>query len=153
MAAIDILIGLGNPIMSDDSIGPLVSQRVHRRVSGFDLDTSYAGGFDIVDRILGYRRAVIIDAMVTGRCPPGTVARIDADSSFRTLRTGHSHGIGFLEAIEMARSCNAPVPSEVILYGIEVKDPFSLGNEISKGLRDDLDRITDEIVRDLLNAR
>ena len=153
MAAKNILIGLGNPIMSDDGIGPLVSEQVHKRVSGFDLDTSYGGGFDVVDRILGYRRAVIIDAMVTGSCPPGTVIRIEPQSSVKTLRTSYSHGIDFLEAMEMACSCGAAIPADVILYGIEVENPFSLGQEISKGLRDDLDRIADEIIRDLLNAR
>jgi hydrogenase maturation protease len=153
MATRDILIGLGNPIMSDDGIGPLVSEKVHERIPDCDLDMSCAGGFDVVDRILGHRRAVIIDCMVSGKHQPGTVVRIDADSPTETLRAGHSHGINFLEAIDLARSCDAPVPAEVIVYGIEVENPFSLGRDISESLREKLDRIVEEITHDLTDTR
>jgi hydrogenase maturation protease len=153
MAANDILIGLGNPIMSDDGIGLVVSRRVHELVPGCELELSPAGGFDVVDRIIGYRRAVIIDCMVSGRYPPGTVVRIETGSALRTLRTGHSHGINFLEAIDVAKSCDAPVPAEVIVYGIEVEDPFSLGQEVSETLRESVERIAREIAEDLLAGR
>jgi hydrogenase maturation protease len=153
MAANDILIGLGNPIMSDDGVGLVVSRKVHELVPDCDLDSSPGGGFDVVDRILGYRRAVIIDCMVSGKCPPGTVVRIETGSALETLRTGHSHGIDFLEAIKVARSCDAPVPPEVIVYGIEVEDPFSLGQEMSGTLQDSVDGIEREIAEDLLAGR
>jgi len=153
MATDDILIGLGNPIMSDDGIGLLVSIKVHELIPDCDLELSPAGGFEVVDLILGYRRAVIIDSMVTGNHPPGSVLRIDTDSTLETLRTGHSHGINFLEAIEVARSCDAEMPGEVIIYGIEVEDPFSLGQEVSESLLDAVDGIAREIAGDLRGGR
>jgi hydrogenase maturation protease len=153
MAVNGILIGLGNPIMSDDGIGIVVSREVHERLDGYDLDTSSSGGFDIVDRILGHKRAVIIDSMATGRCEPGTVVRINPDSPLETHRIKHSHGMNFLEAIETARSCGAPVPDDVVVYGIEVDDPFTVGSEISAALLAGLPEIVGEIVRDLKDAR
>jgi hydrogenase maturation protease len=153
MATDFILIGLGNPIMSDDGIGLLVSRRVHELLPDCDLELSPAGGFEVVDLMLGHRRAVIIDSMVTGKHPPGTVLRIDTDSALETLRTGHSHGINFLEAIEVARSCDAEVPGEVVVYGIEVQDPFSLGQEVSESLLDGIDGMAREIADDLLGGR
>jgi hydrogenase maturation protease len=148
-----ILLGLGNPIMSDDGIGLVVSEAIHGRLPGFVLDMSSAGGFDVVDRILGYGRAVIIDSMVTGRYPRGTVVRIDNDASIETVRIGHSHGIDFVRAIELARSCGAAVPEEVVIYGIEVADPFSIGEEISAVLLENLESIVDHIVRDFSESR
>lgn len=139
--------------MSDDGIGLIVSREVHKRLSDFDIDASSAGGFDIVDRILGRSRAVIIDSMVTGGHEPGTVVRIEPGSEMTTLRTSHSHGINFIEAIELARSLEAPVPSDIIIYGIEVEDPFTVGEEISPGVLAGLEVIVDTIVADLGEAR
>lgn len=139
--------------MSDDGIGLVVSEAIHERLPGFVLDMSSAGGFDVVDRILGYGRAVIIDSMVTGRYPRGTVVRIDNDTSVETLRIGHSHGIDFMRAIELARSCGAAVPEEVVVYGIEVTDPFSVGEQISTSVLENLESIIDRIVRDCLEPR
>ena len=153
MAANDILIGLGNPIMSDDGIGLVVSRRVHELLPGSELEMSTAGGFDVVDLIVGYRRAVIIDSMVSGRYPPGTVVRLESGSALRTLRTGHSHGINFLDAIDVARSCNAAVPAEVTVYGIEVKDPYTIGQEVSETLKESAEGIAREIAEDLLAGR
>ena len=148
MARRSILLGLGNPIMSDDGIGLVVSEEVHRRLPEFDLDKSTAGGLDVVDRILGYSKAVIIDSMSTGRYPYGTVVRVDTEEQVETLRIGHSHGMDFIRAIELARSCGAAIPDDIVIYGIEVKDPFSLGEEISGEVFSHVDRIVDRIVSD-----
>jgi hydrogenase maturation protease len=149
MASKGILIGLGNPSMSDDGIGLLVAREVHKRILDFDIDESSAGGFDIVDRILGRSMAVIVDSMVTARHQPGTVVRLEPGSELTTLRARHSHGVNFIEAIEIARSCKAPVPGEIIIYGIEVEDPFSVGEYISPAVMAQLEGIVDTIVADL----
>jgi hydrogenase maturation protease len=145
MTAKGILIGLGNPIMSDDGIGLLVSEEVHKRLPGYDLDLSCSGGFRVVDRILGRKSAVIIDSMVTGKFEPGTVVQVERGSGLATMRTGHSHGMNFLEAIEIAESCDAPLPGRILVYGIEVEDPFSLGNTISTKVMSKLDDIVGHI--------
>ncbi|MFH1220951.1 MAG: hydrogenase maturation protease [Candidatus Eisenbacteria bacterium] len=149
MAAKGILIGLGNPIMSDDGIGLLVARRVHQHLPSLDLDLSCAGGFDIIDRILGREMAVIVDSMVTGQCPPGEVRRLDVGACRGTLRSRDSHTVGFSEAIRLARACGAALPSRIVVYGIEVEDPFSVGDRVSETLAGKLDSIVDDIVRDL----
>jgi hydrogenase maturation protease len=150
MAARTILIGLGNPIMSDDGIGLLVAEEVLRLVPGLEGDLTASGGFDVLDRVLGYERAVIIDAMVTRKCPPGTVRRVDVDSGMETLRITETHGMNFVEAIELGRACGADMPGEVIIYGIEVADPASLGDAVSGGLGEKVYEIAGQIARDLM---
>ena len=149
MASTGILVGLGNPIMSDDGIGLVVSRRVHRRLAGYDLDLACGAGLHVMDAILGYNRAIIIDSMVTGSVPAGSVVRIDPGRGMETRRAGHSHGVGFFEAIEIAKACDAPLPEEILVYGIEVKDPFTIGEQISEGIMDKLDEIVDFIVGDV----
>jgi hydrogenase maturation protease len=102
-----------------------------------------------MDSILGYRRAVIIDSMVTGSVPAGSVARIDPGGGVETRRAGHSHGVGFFEAIDIARACSAPLPEEILVYGIEVKDPFTIGEEVSESIMEKLEEIVDFIIEDM----
>jgi hydrogenase maturation protease len=149
MASTGILVGLGNPIMSDDGIGLLVSRLVHRRLADYDLDLACGAGLHVMDAILGYRRAVIIDSMVTGSFPVGSVVRIDPSEGMETRRAGHSHGLGFFEAIEVARACDAPLPEEILVYGIEVEDPFTIGESMSQGIMNKLDEIVDFIIDDI----
>jgi hypothetical protein len=40
------------------------------------------------------------------------------------------------------------VPREIIVYGIEVQDPFSLGNEVSPALSQGIEDIAREIADD-----
>ena len=149
MASNGILVGLGNPIMSDDGIGLLVSRRVHERLAGYDLDLACGAGLHVMDSILGYRRAIIIDSMVTGSHPVGSVVRIEAGTGSETRRAGHSHGLGFFEAIEVARACDAPLPEEILVYGVEVRDPFTIGDTVSDEVMGKIDEIVDFIVRDV----
>ena len=149
MAARTILIGLGNPIMSDDAIGLVVAQEVLRRLPALDGDLSASGGFDVLDCVIGYERAVIIDSMVTGKFPPGTVRRVDVEPELTTLRVVDSHGINFLKALEVGRVTGADMPGEVRIYGIEVTDPTTIGDKLTGGLAAKVDDIIEEITRDL----
>jgi hydrogenase maturation protease len=152
MAARSILVGLGNPIMSDDVIGLVVAGEVHKRLPDFDLELSCSNGLDVVDRILDHDFAVIIDSMVTGEYRPGTAVRLGFERSMRTLRASDAHGVGFSQAIELARACGAAVPPRIVVYGIEVVDPRSVGNLVSRAVSDRIGAIVDEIVRDLPGA-
>lgn len=149
MAANGILIGLGSPIMSDDGIGLLAAQQVHKRLSGFDLDITCGGGFEVVDIIQDYGVAVVIDAMVTGRFEPGTLVRLDVDTDITTLRSGPSHALNFVEALEVARSCKTPLPATIVIYAIEVKEVRKVSDNVSKVLLDRLPEMVEEIVQDI----
>jgi hydrogenase maturation protease len=135
--------------MSDDAVGIKVAQEVLRRVPGLEGDLSASGGFDVLDCILGYERAVIIDSMVTGKFPPGTVRRVDVDPELKTQRAVYSHGMNFLRAIEVGRVTGADMPEEILIYGIEVGDPTTIGDRLSEDIAGRIGDIAAEIARDL----
>jgi hydrogenase maturation protease len=145
-----IIIGLGNPIMSDDGIGPAVAQEVQARLPAFDLEVSCRSGLGVVDWLIGRETAVIIDSMVTGKYEPGRVVRIDPETDPPTRHWLGSHGSGLGEAMGIVRACGAALPSRVIVYGIEVEDPFSVGETISPRLAEKLGAIAEEIATDVM---
>jgi hypothetical protein len=55
----------------------------------------------------------------------------------------------FLKAIEVGRVTGAAMPRDILIYGIEVADPGSLGEEVSRVLREKVGDIAREIARDL----
>jgi hydrogenase maturation protease len=135
--------------MSDDAIGIRVAEEILRRMPGLEGDLSASGGMDVLDCIIGYDRAVIIDAMVTGKFAPGTVRRVDVDPELQTQRAVYSHGMNFLRAIEVGRITGADIPGEILIYGIEVADPKTINDSMSPDLAEKVEDIAAEIARDL----
>ena len=73
-----LLLGLGNPIVSDDSVGLRVSAILKERLAGredVEISEDYWGGLRLMERLIGYDRAIVIDAICTG-APPGTLHRL-----------------------------------------------------------------------------
>ena len=69
-----VVIGLGSPFLSDDSVGPRVVRELARRgVSGVRLVEAHAGGLLLLEELAGARRAVIVDALLDERRTPGEV--------------------------------------------------------------------------------
>ena len=74
------LLGLGNEILADDAFGILAAQEVERRFPGrIEVAHSSAAGFDLMDHLLGARRLLVVDTIVTGRAKPGAISVFTAD--------------------------------------------------------------------------
>ena len=60
-----IVIGLGNPVLSDDGVGPRVAAELKLLSEKDDILVKEAntGGLGLLDLLAGYDRAIIIDAI------------------------------------------------------------------------------------------
>ena len=90
-----LVLGLGNSILGDDGVGIQVAARAREALvgSGVEVDEEHRGGLRLMERLVGYDRAVIVDAIVTGRNPPGTVVRLTTDD-MPTLHSSSAHDAG-----------------------------------------------------------
>ena len=62
-----LVLGLGNPILSDDGVGLRVARELENRLDQQEVtvvETSMAG-LDLLDLLAGYDRAIIVDAIQT----------------------------------------------------------------------------------------
>ena len=73
-----LIVGLGNPILGDDGIGWRVAEAVEdalleKPASGQNVRVaSYAlGGLSLMEHLIGYDKAIIIDAVQTSTGEPG----------------------------------------------------------------------------------
>jgi hydrogenase maturation protease len=117
-----LVLGLGNPLLGDDSVGLMVAVRVRERLAGrpdVEVAEEGAGGLRLMERLTGYDRAVLVDACVSGGAP-GTVLRLDPDER-PTQRTAIAHGIDLPRALALGRSLGLPMPSTVRIVAIEAE--------------------------------
>ena len=70
-----LVLGLGNPIVTDDAVGLRVAQALKPLLThcpDIDISEDHWGGLRLMERMVGYNRAIIIDAICTGSLP-GTI--------------------------------------------------------------------------------
>lgn len=140
MAMKTVIIGLGNPILSDDSVGIKVSRAIRgqlahqtddNREKNIDIKEIYAGGIRLMDAMTGYDRACIVDAMKTGRSVPGAVSEFGLDQLCSTRNLVCQHDTNLLTALELGRTLGMHLPTQIKIWGIEAGDVTSFGEELT----------------------
>ncbi|MEW5746349.1 MAG: hydrogenase maturation protease [Nitrospirota bacterium] len=147
-----VIIGLGNPILSDDSVGIKVSRALHHTLngcSGIDITEVYAGGIRLMDAMTGYDRAVIIDAVVTEHSEPGRYYRLSLSDLVSTRNTVSVHDMNLPTALEMGRMLDVPLPEHIDIWGIEAKDVETFSEGLSEAVAQAVPAVVSCILQDL----
>ncbi len=64
-----LILGLGNPLITDDSIGLRVIEVLQTRLADrpdVEVSEDYWGGLRLMERMIGFDRAIVVDAIQTG---------------------------------------------------------------------------------------
>ncbi len=145
-----LVLGLGNPILGDDSIGfrlvELLSERLPSVPDTDFLPTSLAG-VRLLDEIMGYDRLVVIDSISTGRNAPGTIMRMGMDDlPICSANRLSIHHVPFNEIMELGRSAGLHIPNDVRIYTIEIEYPLYACEELTPALAARVDDYLKEII-------
>ena len=123
-----LVLGLGNPILTDDGVGVWVAEAVRKALPP-DLPVEICevsvGGLRLMERMLGYDRVILVDALQPGDGVPGAFRRLTFQELKAISPTQHSvcgHDTGVVTAVEAAERMGFPVPREIVVYGIAVED-------------------------------
>ena len=70
-----LVLGLGNPILTDDGVGIHVVRALasHPLPPGVVLAEASLGGLRLLETILGYKQIVLVDAIQTANGHPGDI--------------------------------------------------------------------------------
>ena len=127
-----LIVGLGNPILGDDGVGWRIIEALERRLASdgaarrdagdVELDRLAVGGLSLMERLVGYDRVVLADAIL-GSDPPGMVfSRPLAEVVCRLA--GHldsAHDAPLTEALSAGRALGARLPDEITVVGVAVR--------------------------------
>lgn len=145
-----LILGLGNPILSDDGIGILIAQRLAERIPGADVATSACVGLDLLELVTGYHHLFVIDAIAVPDGRPGTLQKLTPEDG--TAHLFSSHGINFWEILELGRQLGRPIPEDVVIYGIEIGSEIPFGEDLSAAMEGTLEENLMRIKREICAA-
>lgn len=144
-----VVVGLGNPILSDDSVGIKVAGLLKMRIpenTDVDVVEAYTGGLRLMETIAGYERAIIVDAMKTGLHSPGTVRLLSPDSLTKTRNTLCTHDGDLATALILGRDLGLAIPDHIEIMGIEAEDVERFSEELTGEVRKAVPLAVDELL-------
>jgi len=147
-----LVVGLGNPILGDDGVGWHVAEEVQRRLQfptsnlqsptasdrdlEIEVDFVALGGLSLMERLVGYERVILIDAITTGTQPVGSVSRFPLDA-LPDLAAGHSgsaHDTSLKTALRLGHSMGTPLPEDVTVVAIEAQSLYNFSEELTPAI-------------------
>lgn len=124
-----LILGLGNPIRGDDAVGLQVAEALRREIPprlDVEIDVDYWGGLRLMERLVGYDRAIIIDAICTGANPPGTILRL-GPNDLPTEHSSSAHDMNLPTALQLASTMGLHIPATITIFAIEAQDTLEFG--------------------------
>jgi hydrogenase maturation protease len=146
-----LVVGLGNPYLTDDGVGVRVAYELEKRLGnwrlssdGEDLDNpnphssihvaeASVGGLRLMELMIGYDRVIIADAYTKpGERQPGRIHRMTLDDLRAVSPTQHSasaHDATLVTALDSGRALGFHLPDEVIIFAVEVENVLDFSEE------------------------
>ncbi len=141
-----IVLGLGNDLLGDDAIGLLAVRRIQELV-GDEVDAieCRCAGLSLLDPLSGRTHAIIVDAIVTGQQPVGTIYRI-VPADLRDVTNLSPHYAGLPEVIRMAGHLGLAFPDEIEIIAIEAGDVTTIGAGLTPAVAEALDEVVQQVI-------
>ncbi len=145
--AATLVLGMGNPILSDDGVGLYVAERVQDGPlpDGVEVVQSEVAGLRLLELVRGHDKVVIVDALCSGRTP-GDVVRYEAKDFKGGHRYGSAHSIGLDTVLELGHRLGYDMPKEVVVFAVEADDVETFGEEFCEPVAAAAERVV-ELVR------
>lgn len=160
-----LIIGLGNPILGDDGIGWSVAQEIENQLSSLDTQTHLRelpknlqiiklslGGLRLMEMMIGFDYAILIDAISTGTYPPGTIVVFPLNQ-LPNHSVGHltsSHDTSLQNALKIGRSLGTKLPDKITVVGIEIDITYDFSDELSEPINASIPEATKKVMELIL---
>ena len=148
-----LILGVGNPILSDDGVGIHVARELKKRsIPGVDVEELAASGLELLDVVRGYDKVVIIDAIQTTKGKPGELHILEEKDFEKSIHGSSPHGINIATALALGRKLvPAEMPKEVVFFAVEAEDLVNVSERLTPKVAKALPRIV-ELVRKELHS-
>ena len=141
-----IVLGIGNPILSDDGIGIKIARKLKEENPLLDIAETSEIGISLFDFIPGYDKLIIIDSIKTGQGEPGEVYKLKLEDLKPSEDFPSSHSIDMITALELGRRLGYKMPQHVSVYAVEVKDNSSFSESCTQEVEKRVPSIVKQII-------
>ena len=150
-----IVIGIGNPVLTDDGVGLKAAAALRERLPDTPdaaVTQVYGGGMRLMEAMIGYDRAILIDAIVTGG-PPGKVWALEPDDLPATRNTHSSHDGSLAAALELGHLTGLRLPDDIRVWAVEAADVESFGEALTPSVNQAVPHVVNQVLDHLRNSQ
>jgi hydrogenase maturation protease len=148
---------MGNPILGDDGVGVRVAERLKGELSadsGVDVSEACVGGLSLMERMVGYEKVILVDALCKEPVNPGAVRKLslnDLRTMGSTQHIASAHDTNLITALEAGRrmSLPLPLPKNVIIYAVEAAHVLDFGDELTPEVADAVPRVVRAVLEEV----
>jgi hydrogenase maturation protease len=148
-----LVLGLGNPILTDDGVGVHVVREMATRSLPKDVSCTEAslGGLRLLEVITGYERLILVDAIQTADGKPGDIYRLRGNDLRASLHAGSTHDLSFSGALRLGRGMGLALPDDenILIIGIEAVDILTFGEACTPEVAAAIPRAVEAVLAEL----
>lgn len=153
-----IVIGLGNPILTDDGVGVIVAEQVEKQLKEDEhpritITEASVGGLRLMELMIGYQKVILIDAIISQNGNmPGTFRILDLDDLRSLSPTQHSasaHDTNLITALDAGRLIGLDLPEDITIFAIEVENVLDFSDRLSPAVEKSINQVTNAVLEEL----
>jgi len=143
-----LILGFGNPILTDDAVGIRIAQELEGEFPDITVVATSEAGLSILDEVTGYDRLIIVDSIKTGKGKPGELYKLGLEDLKPRSDFSSSHGLDIATAFKLGEKLGYPIPKQVSIYAVEVKDNTTFGEECTPEIEQSISLIVGQIIKE-----
>jgi hydrogenase maturation protease len=146
-----LVLGLGNPILSDDAVGIRVARKVGKRVNDPQIDVAETSeaGLRLLDCVVGYDQVVIIDSVQTEKGQPGQVYRLSPEDFSFATHFSSPHQVNLVTSLELGKMLHLAMPRKVTIFAVEAKDIASFSEKCTPAVERAIPEAVEMVLQEL----
>ena len=128
MKATRLVLGIGSPIICDDGLGFKVVEALQALdIPDLDFDQQSVSGLDLIEIMMDYQKVVVVDAIISGQYPVGTVMLLQPEDFKNAVHGSSPHEANIHMAIELGRRLSPErMPKDIQFVAVEVNDVWTV---------------------------
>ena len=150
-----LIVGLGNPILTDDAVGVRLARDLHLALGDRPtlawLEECSVGGLNLLDVLQGHARLVCLDSVKTRDARPGAWHHFTAAALRPTMNLSNVHDANFATALELGRRLGLPLPpdEQIHIFAVEISDNLTFGERMTDELEACYPTVRDAILAEV----
>ena len=146
-----LVLGLGNPILSDDGVGIRVAHEVAGQVHDprVTVTETNEAGLSLLDSIAGYDRVIMVDAIQTKEGRPGQIYHLGLQDFSLTRYFSSPHQLSLATALELGKMLGYAMPREVTIFAVEARDVTTFSEKCTSEIEQAIPEAVDMVINAL----
>jgi len=146
-----LILGIGNELLADDGVGLRVARALAQTSlpPGVEAKETPFASLQILDLLVGYDRALLVDAIQTGTAQPGYMHILSPADLNNGLPPASMHHVDLSTVLALGGRLGAKMPATVRVFAVEAADVSTFGDGCSPEVEAAIPRVIEAVLAEL----